>query len=88
MQYDLSRKVEVVHKNRMAPAYWTPWTVYIFWLCLGLCACFACCGFVGWLSGKGRRQEGRFGERQGSVEERSPIFDDDKNRSCTTRMCG
>lgn len=55
VQYDLSRRVEVVSKDHMAPGLWTPWWVWVFWGCLLLVGIFAVVGFVGWLA-RGQRR--------------------------------
>lgn len=86
VQYDVSRRVEVVHKRSMAPGMWTPWWVWVFWLCLVACGIFAVMGFVGWLVRKPKR--GPFGERRDGplAEERDRILRDENDRSCT-RVC-
>jgi len=56
VQYDLSRRVEVVSQDHLAPGYWTPWWVWVFWACLFSCAIFAVIGFVGWLAGGRKRR--------------------------------
>jgi len=53
VQYDLSRRVEIVRCEEMMEAVWTPWWVWLFWLCaiVGIGMCVA--GLFGYYQKRG-----------------------------------
>jgi len=79
VQYDVSRRVEVVRSDQMQEGVWTPWWVWVFWLLLFACIIMCVVGLLGFLfRGKKKRKE--------DVAEMLPLKEESQDRSCM-RTC-
>jgi len=80
VQYDVSRRVEVVDSSQMLDAVWTPWWVWVAWVLLVACIIMCVVGLLGFLI------RGKRGRREEPLEEQ-PIFRDDSNDRTCGRVC-
>lgn len=78
VQYDMSRRVEIVRSDQMVDGVWTPWWVWVFWVLLVACVIMCVVGLLAFLRGKKKNR----GDDE--LVEEQPIFRD----SAQDRTCG
>jgi len=78
VQYDMSRRVEVVTADTMVDGVWTPWWVWVGWVLL-VAACMLCVvGLIGFFL----RGKKRGGGDDDAIEDEPILRDSSQDRTC------